>query len=777
MGTTGPLLDGDPVRIGRYRLVGRLGAGGMGRVYLARSPGGRAVAVKVVHAEHAEEPEFRRRFAREVAAARRVSGAFTASVIDADPEGSDGSPPWLATVYVPGPSLAEAVAAHGPWPAQSVLALGAGLVEGLDSIHAAGLVHRDLKPSNVLLAPDGPRVIDFGISVETGASALTRTGAVVGTPGYMSPEQLTGGTVGPASDVFSLASVLVFAATGTGPFGTGHGHALSFRVVYESPELAGLPPELRAVVEPCLTKDPERRPSVASLLEQLGEAAHPGEAAPLGAGSAWLPEPVARAVDAPTANASRGVPEGAPGGATAGAVPDGAAWEETRRDTPHDVPTATATAMATATAPRPSDDPPSDAPTPTATRARRAGVPRRRALTGLLTLAGGAATAGLAGWYLVGRDGDENGGGTRDSSGSRSEPGTKLWEFTAAEPISRELVAGPGAVYAAAENGFLHAIATGTDTGAGTGTDTAEELWRFDSEGEISFAISGAAQRGVSGGAYANDLVYVGGVSLHAVAAATGSEVWRYPTDNDSISWFAATPAAGDGALYAVDQETGLLHALEAVSGERRWIFHTNGTVDHGPAVAGGTVCVGTSGLLYGVDVYTGGEKWRYEVDGGVSGVPEAVDRTVYVPGGEGLYALDAVTGAERWRAAPLDGGSPFRSPLVAGDAVFCTHGDGRLYAIDATTGDRRWQIDLGTDDALPGEDVSTNLAAVGDAVCVAVRGRVLAVDVATGGELWSSAELFPAGPGSSLVAPLRPESGGAVVFVAAGQTVHAIRA
>ena len=187
-------------------------------MFLGRSPGGRLVAVKVVRAELAGQAEFRDRFAREVAAARKVSGLFTAPVVDADV----GAPvPWLATAYVPGPSLAEAITRHGPLPATSVLALAAGLAEGLGAIHTAGIVHRDLKPSNLLLAEDGPRIIDFGISRAAEASMLTGTGVVFGSPSFMSPEQARGHRVGPPSDVFSLGAVLTFAATGEGPFGTG----------------------------------------------------------------------------------------------------------------------------------------------------------------------------------------------------------------------------------------------------------------------------------------------------------------------------------------------------------------------------------------------------------------------------------------------------------------------------------------------------------------------------------------------------------------------------
>ena len=228
----------DPQLIGSYRLRGRLGAGGMGQVYLGLSPGGRAAAVKVIRADLAQDPEFRERFRREITVARQVSGLFTAPVIDAD---VDGPVPWLATAYVEGPSLADAVSQHGPLPPRSVLTLAAGLAEGLNAIHAAGVVHRDLKPANVLLAQDGPRVIDFGISRAIEASALTHTGLVVGSPGFMSPEQAEGRPVGPPSDVFSLGAVLAFAATGQGPFGTGSTPALVYRVVLQPAE-PRLPP-------------------------------------------------------------------------------------------------------------------------------------------------------------------------------------------------------------------------------------------------------------------------------------------------------------------------------------------------------------------------------------------------------------------------------------------------------------------------------------------------------------------------------------------------------
>ena len=259
----GGLEPADPRLIGPYQLLGRLGAGGMGRVFLGVSAAGRPVAVKVVHAELAADPEFRARFSTEVAAARKVSGLFTALVVDAD---VDAPVPWLATSYVAGPSLSEAVRNSGPLTAWSLLALAAGLAKSLTAIHAAGVVHGDLKPSNVLLAPDGPRVIDFGISQAAEAAPLARAGLVVGTPSFMAPEQAAGEEVGPRSDVFSLGAVLAFAATGRKPFGTGPPAAVLERVVRVAADLEDAPAEVRPLIEQCLAKDPLRRPTAAELL-------------------------------------------------------------------------------------------------------------------------------------------------------------------------------------------------------------------------------------------------------------------------------------------------------------------------------------------------------------------------------------------------------------------------------------------------------------------------------------------------------------------------------
>ncbi|MFG2195453.1 serine/threonine-protein kinase [Streptomyces sp. NPDC048639] len=286
-----PLGADDPRAIGPYRLLRRLGAGGMGRVYLGRSAGGRTVAVKVVHPHHAGEPEFRARFRREVESARRVGGAWTAPVLDADPE---ASLPWVATGYVAGPDLSDAVSAVGPLPAHTVRTLGAGLAEALAAVHALGLVHRDVKPSNVLLTVDGPRLIDFGIARATdGTASLTSTGVSIGSPGYMSPEQILGHGVTHASDVFSLGAVLAFAATGEAPFPGDSSASLLYKVVHEEPVLgAALTGELRELATACLAKDPAARPTPQQVAQRLGG----GTGAQGLVRSGWLPGPLVEQV-------------------------------------------------------------------------------------------------------------------------------------------------------------------------------------------------------------------------------------------------------------------------------------------------------------------------------------------------------------------------------------------------------------------------------------------------------------------------------------------------
>ena len=260
----------DPRVVGSFRLHRRLGAGGMGVVYLGSDRRGQRVALKVIRPDLAEDQEFRSRFAREVSAARRIRGGCTARLVAAD---LDAERPWFATQYVPGPSLHDKVNEEGPLSAADVASVGAALSEGLVAVHEAGVVHRDLKPSNILLSPKGPRIIDFGIAWATGASTLTHVGTAVGSPGFLAPEQVRGAAVTPATDVFSLGATLAYAATSESPFGHGSSEVMLYRVVHEEAHLHGVPDALAPLVRACLAKDPEERPSTLQLSMRLKEIA------------------------------------------------------------------------------------------------------------------------------------------------------------------------------------------------------------------------------------------------------------------------------------------------------------------------------------------------------------------------------------------------------------------------------------------------------------------------------------------------------------------------
>ncbi|MFI8263875.1 MULTISPECIES: protein kinase domain-containing protein [unclassified Streptomyces] len=374
-----PLETGDPTSLGegRYRLVGRLGQGGMGVVYLGRSRSGRAVAIKVVRPELSTEPGFRRRFADEVAAARRVGGFHTAPVVDADP---DGEPAWLVTAFVPGPTLQAVLARVGALPLDTLTVLAAGLAEALDAIHRAGVIHRDLKPANIIVAEDGPRVIDFGIARALDGTSLTQTGMQVGTPGFLAPEQLTGSrALTPAVDMFALGVVLTQAAGGA-PFGDGPSAARHYKVVYEEPDLTAVPVELREAIGACLSKDPAARPTPAAFLGTL-TVRHSD-------GGSWLPEAATQLLPAPEPMVRSAAPDSP---------------SEARQDTAEEVPppdaappvvagprteeSRTVTGPAARLSPTPAQVPPAVA-----------GKPRRRRAVVAAVLATSLAAAGLFVW-------------------------------------------------------------------------------------------------------------------------------------------------------------------------------------------------------------------------------------------------------------------------------------------------------------------------------------------------------------------------------------------
>jgi eukaryotic-like serine/threonine-protein kinase len=698
------LRAGDPEQMGPYRIVGRLGSGGMGTVYLGRSPGGRAVAVKVVRPELAEDTQFRRRFVREVSAIRRVNGAFTAGVIDAEPE---GEVPWLATVYVPGTALNDAVAEHGPWPAESVLALGAGLAEALGAIHSAGVVHRDLKPSNILLSPDGPRVIDFGISVLSEASALTQTGMMVGTAGFMSPEQLTGGRIGPASDVFSLGAVLTFTATGTGPFGTGTAHMLHYRTVHEKPELDRLPAALLPLMDACLAKEPERRPSVANLVRQLSGAlsgdgtttpppAPPPPTPPTPSAPDWLPEPVATAL-------RRRPP-----------APDSASGPDSL--------------AAPAEPPLPS---PITAG-PTTAAGSRTGVTRRRALFGLAGVA--TATAGAVGygvWQYGGTDDDNpssaDGSGGATGGGATTGPGTRRWKISVVTDGANQTAAVPvvadGLVYVAGrKNLYAVTAAKGTKqwtyaTGANDGL--APRLAMAAKSGTICLGVGGA---------------------LHAVQKDSGKRKWTIPAQGGEY----AVPAVAGTSVYVVGTSwaTRTVYAASTSDGEERWRSAPPSSGDPftlGPAVAAGMVCVGRASVLYALDSVTGDVKWEYSKDDYAFTDLTVAGETAYLSttGNAGksytLHAVSLKTGNAIWEmGAGGSTGEALGPPVVAGKLVYTSSSSGTLYALNTETGRTKWGVPLAK--------ALTPPAIAGGVAYVVGDGTLYALDAKTGRRKWRHA-------------------------------------
>ncbi|MFG2982276.1 protein kinase [Streptomyces sp. NPDC048258] len=381
-----PLETGDPTSVGegRYRLVGRLGQGGMGVVYLGRSQSGRAVAVKVVRPELSTEPGFKRRFADEVAAARRVGGFHTAPVVDADP---DGEPAWLVTAFVPGPTLQAVLARVGSLPPDTLTVLAASLAEALEAIHRAGVIHRDLKPANIIVAEDGPRVIDFGIARALDGTALTQTGLQIGTPGFLAPEQLTSGAVTPAVDMFALGVVLTQAAGGS-PFGDGPSAARHYKVVHEEPDLSAVPGELREAIAACLSKDPEARPTPSAFLGSL-TVRHP-------AGDCWLPDAATQLLprQEPTAHPAPAAPDAPPESDDPRIV-----GPEPRTEQPRTVTSAVDARPAAPLTPSPPPSPtPSPSPAPTGVPPTVGGPPGRRRTVMAVAFLTSLAAVGLLLW-------------------------------------------------------------------------------------------------------------------------------------------------------------------------------------------------------------------------------------------------------------------------------------------------------------------------------------------------------------------------------------------
>ncbi len=803
-----PLTAEDPVRVGGYRLEARLGSGGMGQVFLGSSSEGRAVAVKVVHPSLAADQAFRVRFRREVAAAQSVSGAYTASVVAAGP---DDDPPWMATEYVEGPSLWEAVTTTGPLPAPSVWRLAAGLVEALQEVHSCGLVHRDLKPQNVLLAEDGPRLIDFGVCQALGDSAVTATGLIVGTPPYMSPEQAKGKRAGAASDVFSLGCVLAFAATGTPPYGNGQPAAVLYRIVHAAPALGDLAGWLRDLVAACLAKPPAERPALSTLARDIigaysagQDAAVPAAADPATAERllepSWPAEVASlirdhqRPADSqvrPAAAATPAAPNtvtsaGRPGPAALGkrraqggtpAVADprpaaavqrpAAADERPAAAERHpaaaywsaeaaDERPAVAGWSAGAAGQRPAAPAPAITPDPASPEApprpaRR--ITRRGALIGI----SGAAAAGLA--LLV-----------RDELSSRTvainsaaSPGAKGSTTPGPSPDRRAKTArragtklwttsaGGGVRFGPAVTGVVACIVASDFSLCGLDTADGSTLWRKTIPGgSITWSLAAA-----------NGVVYIVGNNgvLYALRAANGKTLWK-------AGGVFGGPALAGGVLYiasAANSGSAPLYALRAATGTRLWSTSAiNGGVVFASAAGGFVFVTGSFGSLSALRTSDGTEIWNTKPGGGTQSDPAAAGGVVYVTGQDNsLYALRATDGATLWSTGDI---GQMLTPAAQGDAVYLVDNNGHLAARNAQGGARLWRTTVG------GGVAQGPVATAGVVYMVGNDENLYAVRAASGAQLWKT----PIN-GGAVAVPVA--TGGAVYVAAAGNKLDAVQA
>ncbi|GAA2222117.1 serine/threonine-protein kinase [Streptomyces amakusaensis] len=744
------LTQHDPRRIGPFEVLGRLGAGGMGLVYLARSASGRRVAIKTVRTELAEDQLFRVRFTREVEAARAVSGFYTAAVVDADPR---APVPWLATAYVPAPSLEEIVNECGPLPAQAVRWLAAGIAEALQSIHGAGLVHRDLKPSNVLVVEDGPRVIDFGIASGVSNTRLTMTNVAVGTPAYMSPEQARDSrSVTGASDVFSLGSTLVFAATGHAPFHGANPVETVFMLLREGPDLEGLPAELRPLIESCMQTEKTLRPTPEDLQSQLAPHLFASGGDDSGTASAWLPGPATAMIEL-----RRG------GGRTVPAVP--AALPQ-RPPEPPPMPPAPPR-RAPDWAPDPRTGAPAAAgpvrlpgvgvpigPGPRVADPARAAVAQAGPATGWIRPPAGLHALPAAAPAAPARP---------PVPPPAAPPGTpahwRPWRFRMSNDVWGTPVVAGDLLYVTSFEVHALDVATGrrqfktkdvawtmaVDGGLIHGSDGptlyaldatgGQERWRFQTEAWVyslrasrGTVVTGSRGGGVQAWEASNgeklwevtgvqtdfetpeagpviheDTVYVWrDARLCALEARTGVERWSYPVGDAASCGNVPVRVhpAPDGNVY-ISAGTRVL-AVDTATGLVRWhfeapaVFLSPPAFAPGPAVTGGGVYLADYlGTVYALDAATGKDRWRIATESRPSAEPVLVTGgNIHVGSGSALYTLDAVTGTPMWRFAA--GGEVIGTPVVADGRVHFGSADHVLYTLDAAGGQLRWKLATG---------------------------------------------------------------------------------
>ncbi|MFJ2558316.1 MULTISPECIES: PQQ-binding-like beta-propeller repeat protein [unclassified Streptomyces] len=733
------LRGGDPTEIGGYPLEARLGSGGMGTVFLGRTSSGRPVAIKLIHQQFAGDDEFRIRFRQEVAAARRVSGAFTAAVVDAAPEAEQ---PWMATTYIEGQTLAQRIAAEGPLNGAELKVLAIGLAEALRDIHRVGVVHRDLKPSNVVLSPEGPRVIDFGISRAADQQTLTMTGRVIGTPPFMSPEQLQAPRgVGPRSDVFSLGTLLVYASTGHGPFDGDSPYITAYQVVHEEPSLGAVPVALRAVVESCLAKEPEGRPSTDELLVLLRDLP-----ADLG-GTDATGDGAGRTRDMDTQHhlAARATP------APTGPVTD-SAGPDTR-----------------------------STGAPVGRRLRRRWRPVLATAVAVAAIGGGAAALKTGGFGA-------DGGGHQDNRvaapGAALPDGFQPWHDTVLggrEDIPDEvrcvahgdaLFCGGGSVVAtrirvsdgsqvwtAKSPGVpvqgMHLVGATDDTVLGyrfaaqdapqdppsevvaIDANSGRELWSVPS-GAQSQAVAGRTQDAVVVG---SDVVTVDASNsrFEARDAHSGTVAWKTPFPAGTqcapvpvgrqLLAMCATDTEVDAlevrhpTLYTVDRASGKLGRPIAVDGPAVPMGVANGSLVLLQVRMEGPAPVGYDGVAR---VHPASRKVTYSrLATTYSGTPGMADGTLYVSRQTGLVtAVDPATGRAKWsRQTGVEGAS---GPVAGSGALYFSSATGRVVALSPSDGRFLWTTDPQVDGLTGEQGASPRVTVAGRAVIVAADKNTL---------------------------------------------------
>lgn len=701
---------------GSYRLEAVLGSGGMGVVHLARSASGLRLAVKVVHQQYAADPEFRARFRQEVAAARRVSGAFTAPVVDADP---DAERPWMATSYIPGPTLAEQVKNNGPMSPAELRRLTAGLAEALRDIHRAGVVHRDLKPGNVLLTDNGPKVIDFGISRAVDSDLRTETGKLIGSPPYMAPEQFQRPReVGPAADVFALGSLLVHAATGRGPFDSDSPYIVAYQVVHDEADLVGLPADLAPLVGRCLTKDPEKRPTPDQIMSELRPPSYEADA--------FIPAQ-RRSMERPltTPDGEQRTHVGAH--SASGRVP--ASNTATSPDATSD--TRSASRQRTAQDPRrdPKRGPKRDTAEPKTAAGRRQRIKWPVLAVGVVVLVYG----GL--WAAQGS------GDTRTPSATPRGPGAAQAAGTAFEPWSAPAIGDgaergvvPACSYSPSASGASATLLCSTRGVAATRLDPADGrvIWSHGADAESTEVPV------VSGGLVHAVLTTPDGARLRAFGKDDGAPVWS----KDLAGHRGGAHHAGDSVLLVTDG--GRVKALNGATGKIRWerrlpghtapvlALHSEQT---GHSYATEESDDGRTTLVSAVEPETGELAWQRRLDGYLT--PVATDRgALFLVSQDQESMTDAVVRYEPAsrdvRRVPLPYLMPQAQLAVRDDTAYLLARGGTLLALDTTRegeeAEPRWELE--TDVARSSRPVVT----AGDRLYFsAADGQLITVDTSDG--------------------------------------------